>query len=255
MAASGGVWVKTATVSGVSAYRFVPKDKLLAHAAPMPKSPPLPPGNYKTDWDEPHWGFYGRAGEWGVARQYLDASEEVFSGTPTYSEEKALEYYVSGELAGELNHYLWTGKKDGSYLVHFDEETLLASRDYLDHLIARSPVPFNVVAKRQANKDHSLYGLAEKLQVGDIYASKGYDSTSLNMGLQFIGHDGGGEGVTITYRVPKGAKALFVPSLMPDDPFNEAELLFARGLKWRVVSKTSSGYKNLQLTVEYAGEG
>jgi hypothetical protein len=255
-----------------------------------------PLGNFQTDWDEPHFGL-ARAWsdpemhvnaydpedtpDWTVTSEYdnmkatfdqqVGALEGAFrdarAAEPTDDELDGLAFYV-GPWYGEVNRYLWNGALPGSgntpfklkdYIAGGAEMTPREAVSRLDSLLDKARAPFNMVAKRQAGIGGALYRLADGLRAGDVFESKGYESASADMSLNWggIGNWGEEHGVQVTYRIPKGMRgATYVPATARQGEFlpHEHEVLIKRGMKWRVVKRVKYGPGNVQLTVEPAGD-
>lgn len=147
---------------------------------------------------------------------------------PDPDEDRTLNSYISNDYK-RINAMLWRGD---SYSPDIDQSTI-EQIGHLDRLLSRSVTPEPLVATHQ-DKWGDLYYLIDDMNVGDEYTNKGYQSTTIGPNLKWGGI------ATIEYRVPAGTHALYAPAYLDasrESHDAESELLIARGMRWRLVSK------------------
>jgi len=154
----------------------------------------------------------------------------------TYSKKKAVETYTSGkdELLNydNINKYL-NGKKEFSA----DEQKKL------DEIINTLDSCFEGRTDKNMYVYRGISLKASDLSVGDVIENNGYTSTSAikNIANDFAEHY---KGTTLELQVKKGTKALGI-GYHTTGEFDEAEILFPRGSKIKILEVNENGAKGV----------
>jgi hypothetical protein len=145
------------------------------------------------------------------------------------AEKDALRVYSGGEFE-DINAHFREGDAVGPRLSGIISK--------MDSAFQSASLPSDTVVYRAIDAE-GWAAMQRSIAVGGVLEDKAYTSTSLSpkamASFSSLMHRNGGA-VSLEIHVPKGARAIYMPSLS-EHP-EEKELLLNRGTKYRVVSKT-----------------
>lgn len=221
--------------------------RALAEASTKPKPVKVEPPPWKPKGSVKNFPTLA-AHEQAIQAAYKGGEGFVRGTALTKTTQKAIASYQNGGY-GAINEALW-GKGTGDAAT---KATVMKQIEQLDEAMSLSQVPFNMVVVRSQGQGSPLYQQMSVLEVGDIYETPAFDSSSINHNNTW----GGGQ-VRVHYRLPKGAKAMFMNALSqsPNAPGyqskhpSEHECLLARNSRWKLVGKEVDEQGRIQVTVE-----
>lgn len=149
----------------------------------------------------------------------------------------ALKHWSSTSGCIDINTAAWSGN------VGKASAKGQTSIKHLDSLFEQSKTPHDMVVVRTDYIGNWVHKIANNLKVGDNYIAKGYDAASANASW------GAGSSARFVYHVPAGTKAVYLNAKSASHYGSEGELLFKRGLVWKVAKIDGGDYH-----LEYAGE-
>lgn len=162
-------------------------------------------------------------------------------GKLSSQQEGAIRQYQDGD-SKEINAHLWTEGNSG-----FDHTKTVKNIDAA--MKKTGGLPEDTLLYRGQPEGSPLYNLAQGLKVGETYTSKGYDSTTIHPKVTSTF----GQGVTVTYRAPKGTPGIYMNARKGSAYRSEYEFLTARDQSWTVVGKKVYPGGRIEMVVEYAG--
>lgn len=154
---------------------------------------------------------------------------------------KSLRSY-QGMGYGRRNRALWSVERSVDGVM----AGVSASDRKMQALVLSSKAPIDMTVTRAAGAAHPLYKWAQNIQVGDAFASKGFDSTSLNPLIRDAYRD-----VTINMRIPKGSRGIAMNAVLENASYSgEQEWLLPANTTWAVVGRETEGVVKLKVTLE-----
>jgi hypothetical protein len=163
----------------------------------------------------------------------------------TNDEKQSLHWYQSA------GHDRINAELRGSAKIR-DQYTFDRTVGNIDGIMKRSKLNRDVTVYRGVLRetDHAQAEIA-RMKPGAIIRDRGYVSTTINPA---VAKRFGSDDVHIRIRVPKGTHAIYMPkarplSMVSRGKHNEYELLLARNLNYRVVSRRKHG-NQIRITLE-----
>lgn len=159
------------------------------------------------------------------------AHSDTWHSSLSSPEKKAVKTYAGDEYSTTLNERLRQGKATSA----FDKGQV----KHLDSAIHKSVLPENVIVHRGV---HDPKGeLSRSLKVGTVFSSSGYTSTTA--AKSYADQWGAGQhGLSMEIRVAKGTHAAYVPGHATHYGDSEAEVLFGRNSRFKVISSMGNHF-------------
>ena len=211
------------------------------------------------------------AGQYAVRDFYeLDLTDKqvakVFGVPKIDSESQQALYDYSSSWYDGINDLLWNMTMSGDNtnpIRSADEiekgmwkkEQNVQALDYIrriDSAMSKASIGSDIVTVRVRDTYSRLDELMSRLKVGDTYTAVGYDSSSANINYLMQSSNYGTTGVRLVYKVPKGARAIYLRGVEATEVPEEEEVLFARGSSWKVDSNEMVGEVR-EVHLEYIG--
>lgn len=223
----------------------------LAEESTKPKALTVAPPAWKPKGGVPTFPTL-ESHERAIRKAYSEGQGFVRGTVLTKTTLQAIASYQNGGFEA-INSVLW----NGGVSAPGASPTVVKRIGELDKAMSLSSVPFNIEVVRSKGQGSALWHDMNILNVGDVYTTPAFDSASVNKNNNW-----GGGGVRVFYRLPKGAKAIFMNALSASENaihYNsthpgEYECLIARNSSWRVVGKEVDGQGKITVTVELVAQ-